>query len=100
MSYEPNPIDTSGIALTCEIERLTERLAENAHDLWARQRRADGWTYGQHRDDTTKRHPCLVPYASLPESEKRYDREAAMGTLKAILAFGYIIQRRTDSPVR
>jgi hypothetical protein len=32
-----------------------------------------------------------VPYAELPESEKRYDCEAAIGTLKAILALGYRI---------
>jgi ryanodine receptor 2 len=89
MSYQPAPIATSQITLSADLVELTERLAENAHDLWARQRLADGWTLGPRRDDTLKQHPCLVPYAQLPESEKRYDREAATGTLKAILALGY-----------
>ncbi len=94
MSYTPHPIDTSGVELPPDLKALTERLAENTHDLWARQRFADGWTLGSQRDDRAKKHPCLVPYADLPESEKQYDRETAMGTLKAILALGYRIVQR------
>ena len=92
MLYEPKPINTSEVALPRELLELTERLAENAHDVWARQRMAEGWTYGPQRDDTAKRHPDLVPYAELPESEKEYDRKAAMETLKAIAALGYTIR--------
>lgn len=91
--YEPRPINTSAVALPPELLELTERLAENAHEIWARQRLADGWTYGLHRNDEMKKHPCLVPYRKLPESEKRYDRETVLGTLKAILALGYRISR-------
>ena len=89
--YEPKPIDTSGVTLSPELMALTERLAENAHDLWAQQRLSDGWNYGHNRDDQKKQHPCLVPYDELPESEKEYDRQAAIGTLRAILALGYQI---------
>lgn len=89
MSYEPEPIDTSRIALNPEIEELTELLAKNAHDNWARQRMVEGWQYGPSRDDTRKEHPCLVPYEQLPDSEKEYDRKSAMETLKAIIALGY-----------
>ena len=92
LDYQPAPIDTSGVTLTKEVEELTELLAKNAHDLWAQQRLADGWTYGPRRDDSAKKHPCLVPYEELPESEKEYDRHAALGTLKAILALGYRIE--------
>jgi len=35
MAYEPRPIDTTYIELTPEVVQLTERLAENAHDVWA-----------------------------------------------------------------
>jgi ryanodine receptor 2 len=93
MSYHPAPIDISGVELSPELARLTEQLAENAHDLWAAQRFGDGWTYGPRRDDTLKQHPCLVPYADLPDQEKEYDRVTALGTLKAILKLGYSIQR-------
>ena len=91
--YIPRPIETSGIALPGEIKHLTELLAENAHDVWARERLAAGWTWGSSRDDAHKRHPCLVPYKELPESEKVYDREIAQGTLKAIIALGYRIEK-------
>lgn len=93
MSYTPDPIDTSGVVLTDDIQELTELLAKHAHAVWARQRLADGWQYGPHRDDASLRHPCLVPYEDLPESEKQYDRNAALQTLKAILALGYRIEK-------
>ena len=44
------------------------------------------------RDDAAKKHPDLVPYDDLPESEKHYDRDTAMETLKAIIALGYRIE--------
>jgi hypothetical protein len=91
MTYKPTPIETSAISLPEELGALTERLAENAHDLWAEQRLAQGWSYGPQRDDEQKQHPCLVPYDQLPDSEKEYDRVAALGTLKAILQLGYRI---------
>jgi ryanodine receptor 2 len=94
MSYQPKPIDTSSIVLPPDLIDLTERLAENAHDLWAQQRLADGWSYGRQRDDAKKKHPCLVAYNELPDSEKNYDRNAALGTLKAILSLGYRIERQ------
>jgi hypothetical protein len=75
---------------------LTERLAENAHDIWAQQRLTEGWTYGPERNDKQKNHPCLIPYADLPDSEKQYDRNAALETLKAIVALGYRIERESS----
>lgn len=96
MSYQPTPVDTSTVALPPELDALTERLAENAHDLWAAQRMAQGWTFGRQRDDALKLHPCLIPYDELPESEKVYDRQTALGTLKAIVALGFSIQRPSE----
>jgi hypothetical protein len=93
MSYKPAPIDTSKIELSPEIKRLTEVLSKNAHEVWARERMAQGWRYGHDRDDSRKEHPCLVPYEELPESEKVFDRNTAMGTLKALLALGYHITK-------
>jgi ryanodine receptor 2 len=93
MSYVPKPIDTTRVALPVEIDLLTEQLAENTHDLWAAQRIAQGWTFGPNRDDANQKHPCLIPYADLPDSEKIYDRQAAIETLKAILALGYRIEQ-------
>jgi hypothetical protein len=92
MSYRPSPIDTSQVRLRPELGELTELLAANAHDIWAKQRMREGWKYGPVRDDVRKSHPCLVPYDQLPESEKEYDRLTAMETLKAIIALGFVIK--------
>jgi ryanodine receptor 2 len=91
--YTPTPIETAEVELTPDILELTERLAEHAHDIWARQRMSEGWTYGPRRDDQLRQHPCLVPYADLPESEKEYDRKTALQSLKAIVALGYRIEK-------
>ncbi len=40
-----------------------------------------------------KQHPDLIPYKDLRESEKEYDRKAAMETIKTIIALGYRIVR-------
>ena len=93
-TYEPRPIDTSKVALSDELLQLTEQLAENAHDNWARRRLSEGWTWGPVRDDAAKKHPDLVPYGELSQAEKHYDRDTAMETLKAIVALGYRIERR------
>lgn len=92
MTYRPEPIDTSAIALPDDLSELTERLAKNAHDLWARLRFEQGWHWGPERSDARKEHPALVPYERLPESEKQADRETALGTLKAIIALGYRVE--------
>jgi hypothetical protein len=91
--YEPRPIDTSKVKLSEQLLQLTEQLAENAHDNWAMRRLAEGWTWGPERDDAVKNHPHLVPYGDLPDSEKHYDRDTAMETLRAIIALGYRIER-------
>ena len=41
MDYEPKPLDTNFVELTPEIRELTEMLAKNTHDIWARTRLAD-----------------------------------------------------------
>ena len=91
MDYTPAPLDTSHVAIGPELARLTELLSRNAHDVWARQRLADGWRWGPARNDVRKEHPGLVPYDRLSESEKELDRQTAMETLRAILALGFRI---------
>lgn len=92
--YNPNPIDTSKITLSSEIQSLAEQLAENTHDVWAAGRIKDGWTYGPVRNDAEKTHPCLIPYNELSDSEKEYDRATALETLKLISKLGFSITKR------
>ena len=91
--YTPKPIDTKSIQLPAELLELTEKIAENVHEVWSAGRIADGWTYGPERNDAEKKHPCLVPYDQLTDSEKEYDRNTALETLKLIVALGYRIEK-------
>jgi class 3 adenylate cyclase/tetratricopeptide (TPR) repeat protein len=92
MSYEPKSLDLSRVQIPEDLLNLVEQLAEITHDNWVRQRLADGWTHGQHRDDLLKEHPCIVPYDELPESEKEYDRKISLGVVQTMLALGYHIE--------
>lgn len=93
ITYIPHPIDTSAVELSEDILELTEKLAKNTHDVWAAERIAQGWTYGTERDDTEKKHPCLVEYEALSDDEKVYDRNTALETLKCIVQLGYKIEK-------
>ena len=90
-NYIPQPIDTDDINLPLELQNLVEQVARNVHEVWAKSRMSQGWTYGQKRDDVLKTHPCLVPYDNLTEVEKQYDRDTAVGTIKFIIKMGFNI---------
>lgn len=91
--YIPAPIDTSDIELPEELMELAELISKNVHEVWSQGRMAQGWTYGPERDDTRKEHPCLVPYEQLSDSEKAYDRNTALATLRLIRRLGFSITR-------
>lgn len=92
-AYNPQPINVDDICLDASLEELTEAIAENAHDIWARARMDEGWTYGHIRNDELKQHPDIVPYAQLPESEKEYDRIMAINTLRLVRRLGFKISK-------
>ena len=91
--YVPQPMDTSDVQLPQELNELVEKMAKNVHEVWAQSRINQGWTYGPERNDALKHHPCLVPYEDLPEVEKAYDRDTALGTLKLICRLGFTITK-------
>lgn len=94
-TYTPKPIDVSDVVLGAEFDDLREAIAENAHEVWAMERQAQGWTYGPQRDDVQKQTPCMVPYSQLPDSEKTFDRDMAMNTIKLLKKLGYDLVKRT-----
>ena len=92
-NYLPQPMDTSDITLPEELNPLVEQMAKNVHEVWAQGRIEQGWVYGPKRSDALKQHPCLIPYEDLPEEEKLYDRNTALGTLKLISKLGFKISK-------
>lgn len=92
--YKPQPINLDEIELTDELLELQEAIAENAHDVWAAARIGEGWSYGTERDDANKKHPDLIPYSALPDSEKEYDRLMALDSIKLVKKLGFDIVKK------
>ena len=88
--YKPMPVDTSHVELPEELDRLAEMIAKNVHEVWAEGRMKDG----SQRNDTERKHPCLVPYEELSEGEKAYDRNTSQQTLKLIMSLGFKITQQ------
>jgi ryanodine receptor 2 len=93
MNYVPKPMDTSHIKLPPHLEDMIEKLAANVHENWALLRVAEGWKFGAERNDQRKQHPCLIPYDQLPETEKHYDRQTVLATIKTLIALGCRIEK-------
>lgn len=60
--------------IAARVDVAMEAMAEAEHDGWIEQRRSQGWVWGVERDDVLKRHPSMIPYARLSDSEKEKDR--------------------------
>jgi RyR domain len=82
---QPEPVAFSPVEL--------EALAQREHRRWARQRRAAGWTYATDRDEAHKRHPSLVPWSQLSESEKDKDRDAVRNIGSILASAGLAVLR-------
>lgn len=93
-AYSPSPLDLGDVAIPESLEALTEAIAENTHEVWSKNRMDEGWTYGAERNDEAKKHPDLLPYSSLTEGEKDFDRATAMNAIKLIVKLGYKIERQ------
>ena len=45
-TYTPKPLDLSKVQLPDELNELVELMAKNVHEVWAKSRIEQGWTYG------------------------------------------------------
>lgn len=89
--YKPAPLDLGAIELTVKMEELVDLLAENTHNVWARERILQGWTYGLNEDVEKKRSPHLVHYDNVDEAIKIANRNSASETVKTLLVYGYVL---------
>jgi RyR domain/MerR family regulatory protein len=55
------------------LEVLGGATPEQSHEAWCDRHRADGWTYGEVKDEQAKTHPLLRPWAELPRDQQLKD---------------------------
>ncbi|KAJ8269879.1 hypothetical protein GJAV_G00107820 [Gymnothorax javanicus] len=92
-SFIPIPVETSQIVVPPHLEAVRDKLAENIHELWGKNKIELGWSYGKIRDDNKRQHPCLVDFSKLPETERNYNSQMSTETLKTLLALGcHVVQ--------
>ena len=90
--YKPAPMDLSQIELNTKMSLLVEQLAENTHNVWAKERISQGWTYGRLEDHLMRRSPHLVPYKLVDDVIKKANRDTASETVKTLIAYGYNLE--------
>uniref|UniRef100_A0A8C5T3P3 Ryanodine receptor 1 n=1 Tax=Laticauda laticaudata TaxID=8630 RepID=A0A8C5T3P3_LATLA len=90
--YKPAPLDLNHIKLTPAQNTLVDKLAENGHNVWARDRVQQGWTYSVVQDIKNKRNPRLVPYHLLDERTKKTNRDSLREAVRTLLGYGYNIE--------
>uniref|UniRef100_A0A3Q3BSM2 Ryanodine receptor 1a (skeletal) n=1 Tax=Kryptolebias marmoratus TaxID=37003 RepID=A0A3Q3BSM2_KRYMA len=90
--YKPAPLDLNHVKLTPNQNTLVERLAENGHNVWARDRVRQGWTYSIVQDIMNKRNPRLVPYNLLDEKTKKTNRDTVCAAVRTLIGYGYNIE--------
>jgi hypothetical protein len=59
--------------------------ADQNHVSWLEHKVAQGWVYGEVKDEVAKTHPCIVPYEQLPIGQRIKDHlfKAVVATLTA-----------------
>jgi hypothetical protein len=70
-----------------------ETLSRQEHERWMRDRIADGWSYGETRDDARKIHPSLRSYDEISEAEREKDRDAIRDLPRMLAEAGFEIHR-------
>jgi hypothetical protein len=70
-----------------------EHLAEIEHQRWLQQKRADGWSWGEIKDDKLKKNPYMVDSEKLPLNVAEWDREFVRAIPAVLASVGLQIVR-------
>jgi hypothetical protein len=86
---QPSWEDAPGWQRTSALNGVSGALAgntpEQSHESWLAEKRATGWKFGAVKDPEKKEHPCFVPYAELPASQRGKDL-LFVGTVRCVAA--------------
>ncbi|NUW71400.1 hypothetical protein HOP38_02600 [Vibrio mediterranei] len=64
----------------------------DSHKNWMEEKIADGWKYGEEKNEEEKTHPCLVEYEELP-SEQRCKDHLFKQTVHSL---GFLVNHRIE----
>ena len=70
-----------------------ERMAEMEHERFVGEKRLEGWSQGNVRDDSKKIRTDLVGWTELPHALKEYDRNAVKAIPDLLVQAGFEIYR-------
>jgi hypothetical protein len=73
-SEAPQWVRDSALAGVVAHAERSDITPAQSHSLWMAHKQAEGWAYGEIKDENEKTHPCMVPYADLPEKERLKDK--------------------------
>lgn len=63
---------------------------QEQHAEWSKFKIAQGYVYGEVKDDEKKTHPCLVPYEELPAFQQAKDKLFQDSIRSMLSAIGYV----------
>ncbi len=91
LGAEIRPLAHAPATTELAIERpALDELARGEHERWISSLQHDGWTRTSGpKDAVAKRHPLLVPWDELPESEREKDRDAFRNLPQMLGLVGY-----------
>jgi hypothetical protein len=72
-SWEQAPGWQTSSAVSGVLGVLAGNGPEQSHESWLKEKEETGWKYGEVKNADAKTHPCMVPYAQLPEAQKAKD---------------------------
>jgi hypothetical protein len=79
-----NPDALATVLRKAASSEFAEELSRVEHERWMIERKLDGWSYGEPRDDQKRYHPLLIPWEQLRKSpaEVRKDFEQVSALLR------------------
>ncbi len=70
-----------------------DRLAEYEHERWREERTAQGWTWGEVRDEVARRNPLLVPWHELAADARDHNLDSARRLPDLLARAGFEVSR-------
>lgn len=69
----PFAIKQSAIAGVLYVQENPDAPLNFLHENWRKHKAAEGWAYGEIKDESIKTHPCMLDYKDLPEMQRLKD---------------------------